>query len=130
MKKTLTLTVATILLAGCIDYKNDSNNLDDKITIDISEGVNFPVFVVPTSIPSTQAIAYNFNLINGSCASVTAISSDGSTVVPAPVSGDTYKADDFAGTGIANGILGFGLCSSGTVINVSFNGGKTFSYTV
>ncbi|AIT09847.1 hypothetical protein LO80_07595 [Candidatus Francisella endociliophora] len=125
MKKTLALAIATILLAGCINYKNDSNNLDGKVTIDTSTGI--PEFVAPASFPASQAIAYNFSLSNGSCSTPVAGNADGSLTIPAPTSGDTYRSDDF---NIDNAIFAFAGCSSGTIINISFNGGKTLSYTI
>ncbi|APD49869.1 hypothetical protein [Francisella hispaniensis] len=124
MKKLLTCSIVTILLllTGCINNKN--NELD--ITIDTSNP-SIPEFVVPASIPSSQAIAYNFSFANGTCTNPVAGNANGSLNSPAPTSGNTYKADSFI---VDNAIFAFSACSSGTIISISFNGGKTLSYRI
>ena len=121
MKKILTFATATILLAGC-------TNKDSDLTFTIDSSTpNSPQFVTPASIPASQAIAYNFSLSNGTCTNSASLNLDGSPNDPAPASGDTYRSDGF---NVANSIFAFAGCSSGTIVNISFNGGETLSYTV
>ena len=152
MKKILTFAAATILLAGCINYKNE-NDLSNEITstnIDIGMGgVGVFTGINSTSIPgfynsdssepatevttlySSPNTLMSSQVAAGNCFYIASDSVDEPTLGPHPYESEAVTAAGAPFDSLLSGIRCDDVAPSGTysaTVNISFiAGGKNYS---